>query len=215
MQAAVEANTNDDLAQFSLGVVQFLQAIEGLGQDQYRYGLLAGRARAIPFMRLPIGANEDPAEISYLKARRILQNLIDRLATADETPAAVKPSGIKLSLKVTQLRLDLNGDGTATGEETIGDIIQAIQTRGQPRGNDELPAMTVTFDDADVIWLRGYCRILSAMAQVVLAYDWRDQFERTAHLFYPKVDSPYEFLEAEGTGAFMSFGAQNILDLIA
>ena len=113
------------------------------------------------------------------------------------------------------MRLDLDGDGTATIKESLGSILQSIQTAPAQQESEQLPPLTVTFDDADVVWLAGYCHMLSAMAEMVLAYDWEDQFERTAHLFYPKVDSPYEFLEAEGPGPFMGFGVQNILDLLA
>jgi hypothetical protein len=216
MQQTLDANPDDQQARFSLGIIQFLQALEGLGQDQYRYGLLAGRARAMPFMRLPIGENPAPEQISYEKARQMLVDLQGRLVIAEKTLASVQPSDVKLPLKIAQVRLDLDGDGSATADESIWKIMHAIQQRRRSQPVDSpAPPLVVTFDDADVVWLRGYCHILLGMSDVVLAYDWQDQFERTAHLFYPKVDSPYEFLAAEGTGAFMSFGAQNILDLVA
>ena len=60
MQQLIDSNASDQQARFSLGVVQFFQAVEGLGQDQFRYGLLGGRARALPFMRLPVPENPKP-----------------------------------------------------------------------------------------------------------------------------------------------------------
>ena len=215
MQKRIAADPDDHNARFSLGVVQFLQAIEGLGQDHYRYGLLAGRARSITFMRLPLPENKEAEEISYREARAILQNMMDRLKTAEETLAAVRPDDVKVPLKLGMIRLDLNGDGKLTDEESMWHISQTLQRPGRPPQPAPPKEFPIVFDAGDVVWLRGYCHMLSAIGEVALAYDWQDQFERVAHLFYPKVDSPYEYLEAEGPGAFMSFGAQNVLDLIA
>jgi hypothetical protein len=215
MQKLINEDPKDQQARFSLGAVQFFQAIEGLGQDQYRYGLLRGRSRSIPFMRLPIPENSEPEEISYQKARALVQRFVDRLAKAEQTLAAITPGNVRLPLNLGSVRLDLNGDEKLTNEETMWHISQVLQ---DPRIADQVAPPTqfpIVFDAADVPWLQGYCHVLSAVAETVLAYDWQDQFERTAHLFYPRVDSPYEFLEAEGPGAFMSFGAQNILDFIA
>lgn len=215
MQALIAADTDDQNARFSLGVVQFLQAIEGLGQDHYRYGLLAGRARSITFMRLPLPENKTPEEITYVKARAILQDMLDRLQTAEKTLAAVQPENVKLPLKLGMIHLDLNGDGEVNNAESMWHITQTLQRPTRPPEPAPPKEFPITFDAGDVIWLQGYCHFLSSFAEVILAYDWQDQFERTAHLAYPKVDSPYEFLAAEGTGMFMSFGAQNILDVIA
>ncbi|MEO2014486.1 MAG: hypothetical protein ABGZ53_08935 [Fuerstiella sp.] len=215
MQKLIRADPTDQQARFSLGVVQFFQAIEGLGQDQYRYGLLGGRSRSIPFMRLPIPENSKPEEISYQKARALVQNFVDGLTRAEQTLAAITPKTVRLPLNLGTVRLDLNGDGKHTDAETMWHISQVLQN---PRFADKAvppKEFPIVFDAADVPWLQGYCHALSAVGEIVLAHDWQDQFERTAHLFYPNVDSPYEFLAAEGPGAFMSFGAQNILDFIA
>lgn len=215
MQALIDADADDQQARFSLGVVQFLQAIEGLGQDHYRYGLLAGRSRSITFMRLPLPENKEPEEISYAKARAILQSIIDQLKAAEETLATVEPDNVKLPLKLGHIHLDLNGDGEVNNAESMWHITQTLQRPTRPPTPAPPKEFPITFDAGDVIWLQGYCHFMSSLAEVILAYNWEDQFERTAHLAYPKVDSPYEFLEAEGTGMFMSFGAQNILDIIA
>jgi len=215
MQALIDADANDQQARFSLGVVQFLQAIEGLGQDHYRYGLLAGRARSITFMRLPLPENPEAEEISYAKARGILEDLLQRLAVAEKTLAAVKPDDVKLPLRLGMIRLDLDGDGQLTDAESIWHVSQTLQRPRNPPKPAPPKEFPVTFDAADVVWLQGYCHFLTAIGDVTLAYDWQDQFERTAHLFYPKVETPYEFLQAEGPGMFMSFGAQSLLDLIA
>jgi len=216
MQAAVDADPDDGLSRFGLGVAQFFQAVEALGQSQYRYGLLGNRRRAIPFMRLPIPENDKPEQISYESARSTIQEFLSGLSKAEQTLAGVKTSGIKLPLKIGQIRLDLDGDGVGTDEESIWDILNALKGGGRPEeAAATVNQLVVAFDDGDVLWLRGYCHVMSALGEMVLAYDWRDQFERTAHLFYPSVKSPYDFLQTEGAGPFNGFNSQNILDVIA
>lgn len=214
MQQLIDSNASDQQARFSLGVVQFFQAVEGLGQDQFRFGLLGGRARALPFMRLPVPENPKPEQISYVKARAIVQRFVSGLKIAEQTLSSVKPDDVRLPLKLGLVRLDINADGKLSDEESMSYISQVLQNPRSP-GSPNLVDFPVTFDAGDVLWLQGYCHVFSALGEIVLAHDWHDQFERTAHLFYPNVDSPYEFLAAEGTGAFMSFGVQNIFDFVA
>jgi len=114
MQAAVDADPDDGLSRFGLGVAQFFQAVEALGQSQYRYGLLGNRRRAIPFMRLPIPENDKPEQISYESARSTIQEFLSGLSKAEQTLAGVKTSGIKLPLKIGQIRLDLDQSSEAT-----------------------------------------------------------------------------------------------------
>jgi hypothetical protein len=216
MQAAVDADPTDGVSQFGLGVTQFFQAIESLGRSQYRFGLLGNRRRAIPFMRLPIPENEKPEQISYVLTRSMIQDLVSGLDKAEKTLSRVKPSDLKLPLKIGQIRLDLNGDGVGTDEESVWSMLNALGSGGRPADTDAaVNQLVIAFDDGDVLWLRGYCHVMSALGEIVLAYDWKDQFERTAHLFYPSVQSPYDFLQAEGAGPFNGFNSQNILDVIA
>lgn len=215
METALKKNPDDQQARFSLGVTQFFQAVEKLGQDQFRYGLLGNRRRSIPFMRLPIGENETPEQLSYLKARAIIQTFIDGLTVAEKTLAATKTANVKLRLKVGEVRLDLDGNGDLTENESLWQILQGINGRPANNTDAEVADLAIAFDDADVVWLRGYCHVMSAMGEMILAYDWKDQFERTAHLFYPDVESPYSYLQGEGVGPFNGFNTQNILDVIA
>lgn len=215
LQQQLKQNPDDPSARFSLGAVQFFQAIEQLGQDQYRYGLLGGRTRSIPFMRLPVPENREPEQINYTKARQIIQRLLDQLTKARETLDRIDGRGVDVPMKLGLVRIDLNGDGEYPDEETIWYVSQVLQNPRLRAANTVPQEFPVRFDDADVPWLQGYCHLLSALCEIILAHDWQDQFERTAHLFYPNVDTPYEFLTAEGPGQFMSFGAQNLFDFVA
>ncbi len=216
MQKILAAQPQDQEARFSLGVIQFLQAVEKLGQDQFRYGLLGNRRRAMPFMRLPIGENSKPEQLSYEKACRMVEGFLDGLKVAEATLAETKPSNVKLRLKIGQIRLDLDGDGVAADEESLWRVLEAVQGGGRINELDpDVNQFVIAFDDGDVLWLRGYCHIMSTLGEVVLAYDWKDLFERTAHLFYPDIDTPYTYLVTEGAGPFNGFNTQNVLDIIA
>lgn len=215
MRQGLENAPGDQQLRFSLGVVQFLRAVEGLGHDHYRYGLLGGRRPQITFLRLPIPENPQPEEITYDKARQILQDFVDRLATAERTLADMEPGDVKLPLIVGQIRFDFDQNGVGSDDESLWTVMNVLR---QPRRQTQQPATNdfqITFDAGDVYWLRGYCHALSGIAEIALAYDWRDQFERTAHLFYPNVDSPYPWLAEEGTNADAGLNPRNVLDLIA
>ena len=216
MEQVLKAKPDDAPARFSLGITQVLQAVEKLGQDQFRFGLLGGRRRALPFMRLPIAENDTPEQISYAKFRTMIQSFVTGLTTAEATLAKTRPTGVKLPITIGQVRLDLDADGVATDEESFWKILAAMQSGGRVDASaPEVNQFVIAFDDADVLWLRGYCHVMAALGEVLLAYDGKDQFERTAHLFYPDVETPYPYLIAEGTGPMFGFNGQNVLDLIA
>ncbi|MFO0940494.1 MAG: hypothetical protein U0930_06975 [Pirellulales bacterium] len=219
LKSDIAAKPDDQLAQAGLGVCEFLQAVEKLGQDQYRFGLLANRSIALPMMRLPLGENPKPDKLDYASARKIVQNFVDSLMRAEEQLAKVKPADIKLRLRVDQIRLDLNGNDSYEDDATFGQVMQSLQNArtfnfGGRGAAQQVPAISIAFDDADVLWLRGYCHVMAALGEVVLAYDWKDQFERTAHLFYPNVETPYAFLLKEPPAENI-FNSQSILDGIA
>lgn len=203
---------DDQQARFSLGVVQFLQAVERLAQTEHRYGLMQHHQNEIPFLRLPVPPNPDPQEIDYAAARQIIEQFVKDVQKAETTLAEVKPDGVKLPLHFGRIRLDLDGDGKATDEETLWRIYARFNRRvNQDNGEQFL----IAFDGGDVHWLRGYCHLLMALGDASLAYDWRDQFERTAHLFYPRVKTPYPFLLEGAQESGRGFNFPEIADAIA
>lgn len=211
----VNSRPEDHQASFELGIAQFLVAIEDLGQAQYRYGLLGGRRLMLPLTRLPVPENNSPQLLSWQAARDVIRQFRDSLLQAETTLSRVKPSEVRVALDFAAIHLDLNGNGQPAPEESLLFIFNAIsrqQTPAQPAENENT---LIHFDDGDVLWLRSYCHILSATCEMMLAYDWKDLFERTAHLFYPRVETPYNYLAREGTGPFAGFHAGNALDLVA
>ena len=58
------------------------------------------------------------------------------------------------------------------------------------------PAFKVNFDTADIYWLRAYSRLISSMAQFLLAHDFEKSFNASALLFFPGAgDGTAELLE--------------------
>lgn len=219
LEARLDADPGDDQARFSLGVVRFLRGVENLSGALSRYGLShrAGQSMGLPILRLPVPANADPDEIDYDAFRGIIQQWVEDLAATEQTLAEIKGDDVKLPLRFGNIRLDLNGDGEATDEEALWRIYAALNP-GVVRGTDEefrqqAESFIIAFDTADVYWLRGYCHLLAAVGKVYLAHDSEELFKRTAHLFFPRVDSPYPFLsqKAETNG----FDVDMILDAIA
>jgi hypothetical protein len=203
LAAYIKAQPRDDLVRFQLGTVQFLRAVEKLSGSFYRYGLLSD-LRA-PFLRLPVPRNANPETVTYEKARAILSEFVEDLAVAEATLSQVRRDDVKLTVPFGMIRLDLNGDGQATEKETLWRVYARLsplvtdQANAEQQNPDEIEKQAkqfvIAFDAGDVHWLRGYCHLLMAVGEFWLAHDGRELFARTAHLFFPKAEVPYEFLK--------------------
>jgi len=207
-------NPKDDEARFGLGALQFVRSVERLGQSLYRFGLRSelGQNLPIPFLRLPIPTNPKPQTITYDDARLTLKHFIDDLTKAEATLAMVRDEQVKLPLRIGLIRLDLKGNGEA-GERFIA-LANRIMGRPANAAGDE--DILVVFDRGDVAWMRGYCHLLMALAEIGLAYDGQELFDCTAHLFFAKPKTPHKFLGAlkQGSGIW-DVGGMDIVDVIA
>ena len=114
-----EDQPDNQSEKFRLGMMQFLRAIEGLGQDHYRYGFNSGTSFSIPLMRLPVPRNNDPEKLTYKEARSIVRRLLKRLSAAQQTLASIKTDGteIRVPVDLTKLSLDLNNDKAYSDKE--------------------------------------------------------------------------------------------------
>ncbi len=192
-----------------LGLLQYLQAVEGLGQDYYRYGFSDRGFRPFSPMGVTTAINLDPEEISYDDARQVFERLLKRLTRAEETLSKFSPTNFKLVLSVDKIHLDIDRNGSKDPEEQL--IRVATRVMGMQNIALVDKPIEFAFDDADVYWLRGYMHVMSALTEMILAHDWRDWFERTGHLAFSKVKSPYPFLKRSDT----PWSADGILDIIA
>ena len=178
-------------------------------QAQYRYGLQPKTGViGIPFLRLPVPVNPHPEPMTYAASQKILDTFVSDLETAEATLARIEDTAeVRLPIHFGRIRLDLNGDGRADVEERLWKILAVVL--GTPRDGaavnlnpDEYLAV---FDTADVYWLRGYCHLLSAVADIAMAYDGRKLFDHTAQLFYPSANVPYRFLRDSDQGQWTYF----------
>ncbi|MDA9982387.1 hypothetical protein N9H39_06545 [Gammaproteobacteria bacterium] len=188
----------DDQARFTLGAIQFLRAIEQLGQELYRYGLRTiYRDRtgmgALPIMRIPVPENPDPEEITYSALREIFQHLISNLETSESTLSEISSNEVDLPLNIGRISLDLDSDGIASERETLWHMYKQVVNAGW-LNPEEASALLADFDVSDVSWLRAYCHLLMAVAEFSLAHDWQETFEATFQAFFPTVNPEFQSL---------------------
>ncbi|WP_406694009.1 hypothetical protein V5E97_23490 [Singulisphaera sp. Ch08] len=202
LDAILKARPADAQARFGLGTVQFVRAVEHLIQAFYQHGLqpdLSGNM--IPFARLPVPANPNPKPIAYEDLRKIIEDFVGDLAKAEATLGQVQDDAVKLPIRFGLIRLDFDGNGQASEDETLWKIYARLNGQaGQGKPGDEAEAFPISFDRGDVAWLRGYCHLLMSLSEVYLAHDAKLLFEHTAHLFFAKPKSPFPFLKNDPQG---------------
>jgi hypothetical protein len=71
----------------------------------------------------------------------------------------------------------------------------------------------IAFDRGDAIWLRGYSNALLALTEFLLAHDWREGFEATFHIFFPRPEWPFAQLVNPPGGA--PFDSDRIADVVS
>lgn len=199
LEKALAANPNDGQAQFGLGVIRLVRGVERLGQALHEYGLKPENS-GIPFLRLPLAKNPDPAPITYYAFRRVLDDFHRDLALAEATLKAVNDDQVKLPLRLAGVRLDLDGDGQAT--DKLMDVLKRIMP-GQDfgfLGNN--PEFLICFDRGDVAWMRAYCCLLMGMLDLYLAYDGEELFDLTAGDLFARPKKPFTGDAAERNRRF-------------
>lgn len=216
LEAELKLTPGDAQARFGLGTVQFLRAVEGLSQAAYRHGM-AQQHRGLlgGFAQLPLPPNPKPEKISYQQARQIVQNFVSGLSQAEATLAQVGNAEVKLPLHFGLIRMDLDGDGVVVPEESLWKVYSQVNRRAGVNA-EQAKLFVIGFDTGDVYWLRGYCHLLMALGEAALAHDWKELFERTGHVIFPEVESPYPFLnDYKNKDPNNYFTYPRIVDIIA
>src|SRR5262245_10157600 len=196
-------NPDDPSARFALGGLKFVIAVEQLAQSLHRHGLEAPRSINAPILRLPVPPNPRPEPLTYEGFRNILERFADDLGAAERTLAEVGEAQVKLPLDLARIHLDLNGDGRIQDDERLWSILARLDLRaaGAPE------SLLVTFDTGDVLWLRGYARLLMGTAEFWLAHDFRPMFEQSFQLFFPRAQLPF----APGPAALEPSARENVI----
>lgn len=187
---------DDDEARFRLGVAQFLQTLEVLGQAWHRHGQVDGFLTSmVPLLRLDVPENPQPEPISYEQFRAILQQTLERLQVSEATLARIKSNDVALELNLLSISMDWEADQKVDQHDNL------LQSFRQVIGNrvpmDPARGFVVRFDAADVQWLRGYCHLLMAMCEFSLAYDQEDFWNVTARRIFSQAQTPFDFLNEE------------------
>ncbi len=220
LQQHLEKNPSDDQAQFGLGTLHFLQAVEHIGKSWYRFGVNEN-IRQIPFLRLPVGENKNPDKVTYQSVRSVLKRVIEHLDASDRALAKIKSRDVKLPLHIFQLHFDFNEDGRLTPEEDLTDIYG--EYFGRRFANKKmLDETVVVFDYSDVKWLQGYTHLLRSMCEIILAHDMEPLWDVVGHHAFDRVDYRFKFMEEEfmkhqesGANRFSFNNTNSILDMIA
>lgn len=206
LQARVEAGGQAE-ERFALGIAQTCSAIERLTASLNRYGLNSRMTDNLRLLGMPTVVVQNPAEetIDAGEFREVLDRFYRDIARAQKTLETVDPDGdLKIVLDITRVRLDYNGDGEAGPDEALGRLMLRLQRMqrmpvpGMPVEESEpteAQPFPIALDAGDVYWLRGYCHVLMAMADFILAHDTDDIFNHTAHQFFARVDTPYAALD--------------------
>ena len=191
-------DAGNDEARFGLAMVQFVRAIENFGRHHHRYG--PKPRQAVPFLRMPVPVNPSPEVPTYEIRRAALQTFLDDLTEVEKTLGKMQGKDATIRVDLEKVRLDFRSKpDTAPGLEseepaTLMSVVRSMNPVLAPRAPQvSAVPFEVAFDRADALWLQGYCHLLSAGLEFVLAYDWRETFARTAGLFYPRLHLSGEF----------------------
>jgi hypothetical protein len=193
-QARLDEAPGDDQARLMLGAVEFLRAVERLGQGLYHYGLGSSYQdptglSQLPFLRLPVPENPHPAPVTYTALRSVLETFVGDLETAERTLAGITATDLQFPLNIGLVRLDLDGDGTAADNEVAWRIFQRVGALPQ-MDETRVQALLVDFDASDVPWLQAYCHMLMAIGDFLLAHDWHEAFDATFQNVFPEAETP-------------------------
>ena len=182
LEAALASAPKDGQIRFGLGVLQFVRGVERLGQSLHEYGARSENTN-VPFLRLPVPKNPDPAPVSNAAFRRVLDRFRRDLSAAEATLAGVADDEVRLPLRLAAVRLDLDGDGKPTDE--FLDVLK--KTMGGQRFDflKKNPDFLVCFDRGDVAWLRAYCHLLMGMLDFYLAFDTEQGFDQSGDQLSP------------------------------
>ena len=183
---ALDTQPTDDETRFGLGVIQFLRAVENLGQSMYEYGAVSKEANQ-PFLRLPVPKNPDPSAISYTELGRVLDSFASDLRRAESTLAAIKDDNVKLRLRLGQIKFDFVGEGNKKDQTTLLDILTELNGRPFEFLKDN-PDFRIHFDRGDAPWLRSYCHVLMAMVEGYRSVDEEAGFSKRVKDVFPNVE---------------------------
>lgn len=207
LQTHLQTEPKDDIARFGLGIIQFVQAIEQLGQKLAQYEFQTRGVQELEQFLPQTNPATEP--LTYPKLRQIIQEWLNDLATVDTTLAKVESDQTKLPLHVGEVPLRFAG--VRGRPVTLLPVMRDLRLTAAGKEGD----FVITFDRADVDWLRGYCHALSAIGEIGMAHDAQDLFDVIAPRIFRRVTTPHKFLLEPPRDSDGFFDREILSDLIA
>ena len=186
------AAAKDPASAYAAGAGEFFTALELLASGLHRHGFESPKSFMLPLMQLPVPDNPNPEPLTYEEFRAILVAFRDRLEKSAATLGSVPADAdIGMVVDLTHAGIDLNEDGTIAPDESIAAIMASL-ARGSIDTSDAAPSLTFRFDRADGFWLQGYAEFLMAQADFWLAHDFRNAFDGSFHMLFPRAKLPLQ-----------------------
>jgi hypothetical protein len=189
----------DDATRMTLGMTKFLRAIEDHARTLRRFGL-NGKSwllQNVPFLRIPVPEHPNPVAVRPDDLRAALDKMVKDLDAAEAALAPIKSADWKVVVKVEDIKLDVADPGEAPQLVSLAELLSVAGFAPRNDTGARAAGVVVAFDKSDAMWLRGYCRFLQSLAEVVLAYDARELFDHTAHLAFAKPVGKFPFLKGK------------------
>ena len=160
LSAELVANPDDDNLRFAVGFLQFADTVQTFGQAGYRYGLRSQSpfTQIIPFLRIPVPVNPEPAPISNAEFRQVLEDFVTGMMQAEAVLSEIDSEAVQLGVYLGRGYFDFDADGQGSDEEALWRIYAQI-SRQPSLSEDQIDSFLINFDAGDVQWLRGYCHL--------------------------------------------------------
>ena len=185
------AKASDPLAAYAAGSVQFFVALEKLAGGLHRHGFESPQSFMLPLMRLPVPANPNPEPLTYEGFRQILSDFREAMAAigGDAGPGA----GRRRHRARGRPRQAWHRPRRGRQDRAAGKCRRNHGGAVVRRRARQTPAPLVfRFDRADGYWLQGYANFLMAQADFWLAHDFRQAFDESFHMLFPKAKLPMQ-----------------------
>ncbi|NNE56592.1 MAG: hypothetical protein HKN36_00645 [Hellea sp.] len=168
-KASYLATQSSPAAQFELGVVETMRAIETV--YRYRYDHFSGQLPLTPGGRHRLPTNPD-AEFDPAFIDNAMRDGLVHLKRATNALENASGKDFAVVLNVDDFWFDIDQDGKQGENEALMQYLPGILGNPNSMRWREVPEIgEIRFDTADADWLLAYAHTLSGMAEIVLAMD--------------------------------------------